>query len=152
MYSKMELVKLLEDSLWKTWSDKVCLNRPFHSKFFKGSLLGPHLNTFSYLSEANTFQWSQLYFISCCVGLLFVEIMHILIGYNECSLYEGLDPSLEPHQSEVRIVWKCYLLSFVIRPDIFMYCLQISILILSEYKRNHRKTVGFLYSFRGNRS
>ena len=42
-------MKFVEDSLQKTWSDMVCLSRPYHFKFLKGCLpqisLGPFLNT-----------------------------------------------------------------------------------------------------------
>ena len=45
----MDQVKFVEDSLYKTWSDMVCLGRTYHFKFFKGCLpqilLGPFLNT-----------------------------------------------------------------------------------------------------------
>ena len=48
-YWKMDQVKFLEDSLWK-----ICrLGRPYPFKFFKGCLpqilLGPFLNTWTYL-------------------------------------------------------------------------------------------------------
>ena len=33
---QMELVKFVEDSLWKIWSDIICLGRPYSFKFFKG--------------------------------------------------------------------------------------------------------------------
>ena len=37
-YLRMDLVKFVEDSLLKIWSDMVCLSRPYHSKFFEGYL------------------------------------------------------------------------------------------------------------------
>ena len=50
---RMDLVKFLEDSLLKVWSDMVLLSRPYHFKFFKGCLLpispGPFLNTLSHI-------------------------------------------------------------------------------------------------------
>ena len=52
-YSRMEQVKVVEDSLYKVWSDIVCLGRSYHFKIFKGSLtqilLGPFLNTLTHL-------------------------------------------------------------------------------------------------------
>ena len=33
----MDQVKFVEDSLFKIWSDMVCLSRPYHFKFFKDS-------------------------------------------------------------------------------------------------------------------
>ena len=47
--------KIMENNLQKTWSDMVCLNRPYPFKFFKGCLpqilLGPFLNTLSQMSR-----------------------------------------------------------------------------------------------------
>ena len=47
MYCRMDQVKFVEDSRY--------LGRPYHFKFFKGSLpqifLGPFLNTLSYISN-----------------------------------------------------------------------------------------------------
>ena len=44
-YSRIDQVKFVEDSLYKIWSDIVCLGNPYHLKSFKGSLsqilLGP---------------------------------------------------------------------------------------------------------------
>ena len=34
VYSRMDQVKFVENSLQKNWSDMVCLNRPYHIKFF----------------------------------------------------------------------------------------------------------------------
>ena len=43
--------KICERQLLKIWSDVVCLNRPYHFRFFKGCLsqniLGAFLNTLS---------------------------------------------------------------------------------------------------------
>ena len=48
-YSTMDWVKLVEDSLWKIWSDMACLSSLYQFKFFRGCLpqifLGPFLNT-----------------------------------------------------------------------------------------------------------
>ena len=50
-YSRMDQVKFVEDSLYKIWSDVVCLGRPYHFKLSKGCLprilLGLFLNTLS---------------------------------------------------------------------------------------------------------
>ena len=52
-YSRMDQVKYMEDSLWKIWSDMVCLSRPYHFKFFKACLLQvllcPFLSTLTQL-------------------------------------------------------------------------------------------------------
>ena len=44
----MDQVKIVEDNLWKIWSDMICLSRPYPLKFFKDCLpqflLGPFLN------------------------------------------------------------------------------------------------------------
>ena len=49
----MDQVKFVQDSLWKIWSDMVCLGRPYHLKFFNSCLpqilLGPLLNILSHL-------------------------------------------------------------------------------------------------------
>ena len=34
----MDQVKFVEDSLYKIWSDMVCLSIPYHFKFLKGWL------------------------------------------------------------------------------------------------------------------
>ena len=51
-YSRMDQEKLVEDK-WHDLSDMVYLSRPYHFKFFKGSLpqilLGPFLNTVSHI-------------------------------------------------------------------------------------------------------
>ena len=63
-YSRMDLVKIVEDSLSKNWSNMVCLSRPYHFKFVKGCLpqilLGPFLNTLSHLRQKvlmNPYDW-----------------------------------------------------------------------------------------------
>ena len=63
-YSRMDLVKIVEDSLSKNWSNMVCLSRPYHFKFVKGCLpqilLGPFLNTLSHLRQKvlmNPYYW-----------------------------------------------------------------------------------------------
>ena len=52
----MDQVTIVEDSLWKSWGDMVCLSGPYFFKFFKGCLqlflLGPFLNTLSHLFKA----------------------------------------------------------------------------------------------------
>ena len=54
MYSRMDQVKFVEDSLQKIWSDIVCLGRPYHFKVFKDCLphvsLGPFFNTLTQIS------------------------------------------------------------------------------------------------------
>ena len=48
------LVKFVEDSLYKIWSDIASLSRPYHFNFFKGCitqvLLGPFLKTLTHIS------------------------------------------------------------------------------------------------------
>ena len=34
-YSRMDQVKFVEDSLWKIWSDMVCLGRSYHFRFLE---------------------------------------------------------------------------------------------------------------------
>ena len=68
-YSRMNQMKLVEDSLQKFWSDYGLLKQTVSLKFFKGCLsqisLGPFLNTLSYIS-----------FIYVC---MFCEIKNLII-------------------------------------------------------------------------
>ena len=54
-YSRMDQVKLLEESLLKNWRDMVCLSRPYPFKYFKSChpqiLFKPFLNTLSHLKS-----------------------------------------------------------------------------------------------------
>ena len=52
MYSRMDQVKFVKDSLLKTWSDMVCLGRLFFKGCLPQVLLGPFLNTLSQMWAA----------------------------------------------------------------------------------------------------
>ena len=52
----------MENSLCKIWSDMICLARPYHFNFFKGSLpqilLGLFLNNFTHIMSEVIYWWS----------------------------------------------------------------------------------------------
>ena len=70
-YSRMDQVKFVEDSLWKTWGDMVCLSRAYPFEFFKRCLpqilLGALLNTLShmpfFINTAHIASLSEIYLI-----------------------------------------------------------------------------------------
>ena len=56
----MDKVKFVEDSLWKIWSDMVCLGRKYHFKSFKGCLSqilrSAFLNTLTHIECLKTYR------------------------------------------------------------------------------------------------